>query len=208
MSVREYYSEGVTAFLDLIEDLGPADWERPALGNWDVRALVGHTSRALSTIEAYVGRQGGGRELKGPVAYFQASFPEGDAEGRRLLDAAIEAHGREAGMSLGDDPVGYLRELAARVLAIVESNDDDEPVATPFGQLTLAGYLPTRTLELAVHGLDLARAMHRNVPEALLPAISASCELAGRLAGSLSTAPQLLLLLTGREGLPHGLTVL
>ena len=26
-------------------------WDRPGLGEWDVRALVGHTSRALLTVE-------------------------------------------------------------------------------------------------------------------------------------------------------------
>ena len=27
-------------------------WGRPGLGEWDVRALVGHTSRSLLTVEA------------------------------------------------------------------------------------------------------------------------------------------------------------
>ena len=28
-------------------------WELPGLGAWDIRALVGHTSRALLTVETY-----------------------------------------------------------------------------------------------------------------------------------------------------------
>jgi hypothetical protein len=31
-------------------------WDRPGLGEWDVRALVGHTSRSLITVELYLGR--------------------------------------------------------------------------------------------------------------------------------------------------------
>jgi len=39
------------------------------------------------------------------------------------------------------------------------------------------------------------------------PAVSASCELAGRLAARLPEAGELLLLLTGRPGLRAGLSV-
>ena len=31
-------------------------WDRPGLGDWDVRALVGHTSRSLLTVETYLAR--------------------------------------------------------------------------------------------------------------------------------------------------------
>ena len=31
-------------------------WDAPGLGEWDVRALVGHTSRSLLTVEAYLGQ--------------------------------------------------------------------------------------------------------------------------------------------------------
>jgi hypothetical protein len=31
-------------------------WNRPGLGEWDLRALVGHTSRSLLTVEAYLAR--------------------------------------------------------------------------------------------------------------------------------------------------------
>jgi len=31
-------------------------WDRPGLGEWDVRSLVGHTSRALLTVETYLAR--------------------------------------------------------------------------------------------------------------------------------------------------------
>ena len=31
-------------------------WDAPGLGEWDVRSLVGHTSRSLLTVETYLGR--------------------------------------------------------------------------------------------------------------------------------------------------------
>jgi hypothetical protein len=50
--------------------------------------------------------------------------------------------------------------------------------------MTLIDYLPTRTFELTVHSLDLARALGIESLAVLGPAVSACCELAGRLAGS------------------------
>src|SRR5919199_1288741 len=35
-------------------------WGEPGLGEWDVRALVGHTSRSFLTVETYLGRSGAG----------------------------------------------------------------------------------------------------------------------------------------------------
>jgi hypothetical protein len=31
-------------------------WEKPGLGEWDVRSLVGHTSRSFVTVEAYLAK--------------------------------------------------------------------------------------------------------------------------------------------------------
>jgi hypothetical protein len=31
-------------------------WNQPGLGEWDVRALVGHTSRSFLTVETYLDR--------------------------------------------------------------------------------------------------------------------------------------------------------
>jgi hypothetical protein len=73
--------------------------------------------------------------------------------------------------------------------------------------MTLAGYLPTRTFELTIHSLDLARVLAVGTPAALRPAVTACCELAGQVAGQLPDAPELLLAITGRTGLPAGLSI-
>ena len=36
--------------------------------------------------------------------------------------------------------------------------EDDPVISTIFGGMRLSDYLPTRTFELVVHGLDIARA--------------------------------------------------
>ena len=122
--------------------------------------------------------------------------------------AAIAQRGRETGEALGEDPAAAVRELVQRVTALVRNTQDDALVATPAGAMTLIDYLPTRTFELAVHTLDLARALGLPPPAALAPAVAASLELAGAIGSRLPSAGDLLLLLTGRTGLPENLSVL
>ncbi len=80
-------------------------------------------------------------------------------------------------------------------------------MASPAGQMTLAGYLPTRTFELAVHTLDLSAALGAPVPEVLQPAIAMSVMLAAEIAAGLPSAPDVLLALCGRRRLPEAFNV-
>ena len=48
-------------------------WEQPGLGEWDVRALTGHTSRSLLTVEAYLARPAPAPEIASPAGYFRAT---------------------------------------------------------------------------------------------------------------------------------------
>jgi hypothetical protein len=120
---------------------------------------------------------------------------------------AIAQRGRETGAELGADPAGAVREIVERITSLLRDTPEDAMVATPAGTMTLIGYLPTRTFELAVHGLDLARALGVEPPASLLPAVAASLELAGAIGARLPSAPELLLLLTGRPGLAGTLSV-
>src|SRR5215203_7173066 len=72
-------------------------WNRPGLGEWDVRSLVGHTSRSLLTVETYLSRPAETVEVESAPAYFRAA---------RDIAAGPEvaARGREAGDALGADP--------------------------------------------------------------------------------------------------------
>ncbi len=201
-SSRVAFRDAATAFVSLVTQIAPEAWEQPALGVWNVRDLVGHTSRSLTTIETYLGTATAGDELDGPLAYFLAIRAA-------LADPeAVAQRGRDAGAALGDDPVGRVRDLADRVIALVESSPDDAPVGTPVAPMTLAAYLPTRIFELTVHSLDLARALSLGTPPGLEAGIRVSCELAGQLAAEAPHAPAALLALTGRTGLPDGFTVL
>jgi hypothetical protein len=67
-------------------------------------------------------------------------------------------------------------------------------------------YLPTRTFELAVHGLDIARAVDISFT---LPAdvLEETTVLAARIAAASSQGETVLLALTGRTELPPSFSV-
>ena len=201
---RASFAAAAGGFVDLVGAVNSEDWERPALGCWSVRSLVGHGARALSTLVEYLGSGGpaisaDGVVLDDPVDYFWTVMAgNGGVADRERVDQAIAARGVLAGTELGPDPAKSVADKAVVALRVVESAPDDRVVLTPAGPMTLAGYLPTRTFELAVHSLDLAEVCDLGVPGSLDLPIATSLELAGRLAGKKPEAASLLHILTGR----------
>jgi uncharacterized protein (TIGR03083 family) len=175
-------------------------WTHPGLGEWDVRALVGHTSRSLLTVEAYLAQPAAGVEVGSPADYYRAT---------RVIAAgpAVAQRGRDAGEALGGDPAAAVAEIAARVVPLVTRHDGSELLTTIAGGMRLADYLPTRTVELVVHTLDLRAALGLtiDVPDAgagvVLPLLA-------ELARDGGQAGPLILAATGRRPLPAGFTVL
>jgi Mycothiol maleylpyruvate isomerase N-terminal domain len=182
---------------------GPGHWDRPALGEWTVLDLVGHTSRALLTVEAYLDTPpaGPGAEVRSPVDYFRRMrASSGDA-------AAVAQRGRAAAAALGEDVPGAVRVLSDRVRARISGAAADALVATPVGGMRLSDYLPTRTFELTVHTCDLAVAVGQEVQVPAACAVE-SLSLIAQLAAGSGMAGPLLRAATGREGLPVGFSVL
>lgn len=201
-SHRACFSGAARGFVEMVRHVGPDDWHRPGVGTWNVRDLVGHASRSFRQLSAYLAAAppDAAVEVDGPVPYYLKALGDRQdpAESERL-DTAIAERGREAGTALGPDPARVVSELALDALDLVETTPDAALVATPVGIMSLAGYLPTRTFELTVHGLDLGSALDLVTPAVLGPAITYCCELAGQLAGQRANAPDLLLAMTGRE---------
>ena len=108
---------------------------------WRVLDLIGHGNRAnLLAVEYYE------RPVQAAGADYLAEY---------LLPENIAKRGREATAALGDDPVAAVRSASDRALAVIASAPDAAVVGTPFGERSLDSYLPSRTAELVVHGLDL-----------------------------------------------------
>ncbi|MEO6827924.1 MAG: maleylpyruvate isomerase N-terminal domain-containing protein [Microbacteriaceae bacterium] len=196
---RRAFTEAADWFIRTTALVGDR-WERPGLGEWDVRALVGHTSRSLLTVESYLGRPAAGVEIASAADYFRAT--------RAIASGpAVAARGHDAGTALGADPVAAVAEIAARVLPIIDGQTGAELLTTIVGGMRLGDYLPTRTFELTVHTADLAVAL--GVP-ADVPATAAAQALS--IVADLiivdGTAAAVLLATTGRSGLPSGFSVL
>jgi hypothetical protein len=175
-------------------------WAGPGLGEWDVRALVGHTNRALLTVENYLARPAATVEVATAVDYLAAIRTVGDP-------AEVAARGRDAGEALGPEPAAAVAALAERVLALVGTRDGSELLTTIAGGMRLVDYLPTRTFELVVHTLDLARALSAPLEVPARPAAQALA-LVADLAVTGGRAGDLLLLATGRPGPAAGFSVL
>jgi uncharacterized protein (TIGR03083 family) len=175
-------------------------WNEPGLGEWDVRALVGHTSRSFLTVETYLDRPAPSADVGSAADYFRAARAA-------AADAAVATRGREAGAALGTDPAAAVAQITARVLRLVDTTDGTELVTTIMGGMRLADYLPTRTFELTVHTADLATALGESPDVPATPAMQA-LRIVADLAVADGFAGMLLLATTGRSGLPSGFSVL
>ncbi|MFP5282331.1 MAG: maleylpyruvate isomerase N-terminal domain-containing protein [Actinomycetes bacterium] len=196
---RAAFAEATDWFVGTAAFVGDR-WGSPGLGEWDVRALVGHTSRALLTVETYLARPADRVEIASPGDYYRATKDV-------AASPAVANRGREAGAALGADPVAALREIATRVVPLLDDRHGSELVTTIAGTMRLADYLPTRTFELAVHTADLAVALGlpSDVPGT---AAAQALELVAHLALAQGSAGPLLLAATGRRALPSGFSVL
>ncbi|SEH64182.1 TIGR03083 family protein [Mycolicibacterium rutilum] len=195
------FAAAAGAFAELVHRI-PADaWERPGLGEWDVRALVGHTSRSLTTVITYLDTTAEREDVTSPQEYYARVNPT--ALGMAAADVA--ERGRQAGRDLGAHPAAAVDALAAQALARLEGAGD--PLIQVLGGLgiRLSNYLPTRVFELVVHSLDIGRALDISVN---LPtsATEEALVLAARIAAD-GRGPEVLLALTGREPLPPSFSI-
>ena len=119
---------------------------------------------------------------------------------------AIIERGRQAGRDLGDRPAERIDALVRQVLVDVATVDD--PVIEVIGGLgiRLSDYLPTRTFEIAVHGLDIARAAGIDFTLSQDVLMEAAV-LATRIGVALGQGETVLLALTGRTDLPSSFSV-
>ena len=206
ISAREWFGLSHRGFTELLGELASdadAEWEAPALGVWDLRALLGHTCRAYQTIEAYLepGTRCTDPDLRGPGAYFTRMLQ------LQTTPEEVAARGVDSGRSLGSDPAHAALGIADRVRHLVGVADDAAQVTTPAGTMRLGDYLATRAFELTVHGADLAIAAGIAIPAELDAAMVPALE----LAAALTTPSKRLALLraaSGRGELPPGFSVL
>lgn len=199
---RTVFLSAAESFADLVRRIPTTAWEGPGLGAWSVRDLVGHTSRSLITVSTYL-KAPAQRETVTTAADYYAAIREISAG---MGEDAIVERGRQAGRELGADPASAVDALVMKVRA--DLADVDDPLIEVIGGLgmRLNTYLPTRTFEMAVHGVDIAHAVGIDyTPPADVLADAAA--LAARIAVALGQGTPVLLALTGRQNLPPGFSV-
>lgn len=222
MDYRRTFRTAAVSFVDLVSRL-PADrWDGPGLGEWTLRELVGHTAgSALRQVPAVLTAPAGGPAVRSAVpgaaarpAVPAVASPEGYFALARTIPADRHAAARDASAQdaretarlLGDDPAGAAGELAAMATQALAAVADDDVVVTPAGAMRVRDWIPTRTFELVVHGLDAAAA--GGVPaEFPAEAVAEATTLAARIAAAVGDGPTVLRAVTGRAPLPDAFSV-
>ena len=199
--IRETYLEAGEFFAGVVDTIDIDGFEAPALGEWLVRDLIGHTYRAFTTVLSYSEKPGDSVEIERPVDYFLKVL-EGTIDHKQIAE-----RGRAAGLEIIDDPKMRVRGFAMYVKNKLDGLSDDHIMATVVGGMRLIDYLPTRTFELIIHTMDLAKALgvKAEPPE---NGMEATLQILGQLALYRGHAPDLVLAATGRHGLPDGFSVL
>jgi uncharacterized protein (TIGR03083 family) len=200
--VTKTFASAARSFAQLAHEIPESAWDGPGLGEWDLRSLVGHTSRSLTTVSTYLQTIAEHEDITTPADYYVRVNPATLG----LDTSAVVERGRQAGRDLGADPAAAVDELLERALAEVAAADD--PLIQVIGGLgiRLHTYLPTRIFELAVHSLDIAGAVgisHR-LPVDVVESASA---LAAQIAAVTGHGEAVLLALTGRGALPPSFSI-
>jgi hypothetical protein len=191
------YLEAAGSFADLVATL-PTPLSGPGLGDWDLRALVGHTSRSLVTVSEYLRKPAPSVAVETAVDYVAGLAAAAN-------DPGVTRRGVEAGERLGDDPTVAVRLLLDAATADLARARPDHLVTTYAGGMRLSDYLPTRSFELVVHCLDITAAVPvRWTPPAA--ALAEAVHLAADVALRRGDGSLMLRLVTGRE--PGGLSII
>jgi hypothetical protein len=134
------FESAARSFARLVHRIPDDRWNGPGLGEWDLRSLVGHTSRSLITVSTYLQTSAQREDVATPQDYYARIR---DIAGSLGADAIVE-RGRQAGRDLGPDPAATVDQLVERVLGELASTGD--PVIEVIGGLGIAlrNYLPTR----------------------------------------------------------------
>jgi hypothetical protein len=199
LNVRQTFAEAARTFTDLVWRIPAGPWDGPGLGEWDLRSLVGHNSRSLTTVETYLGQPADVEEVPTAAAYYVAIAD--------IDNVAVADRGRRAGQALGENPAEFLDALRERVLAQVDTAGNPL-IQTAAGGMRLENYLSTRSFELVVHSLDIAAAVPDiEPPEFSDQLLSEVARVAATAAVLRGRGVELMLALTGRATLSPGFSV-
>ncbi|MFE2167712.1 sterol carrier family protein [Streptomyces sp. NPDC059447] len=137
-----------------VRDLSPEQLARPSgLGHWSVAELAAHIAWIADSLAGGLARP--------PAAVAELTAVEWPSATASLAGQISEA----ARETLEGAPLPELYDrAAARMARALEANPDDRVLDLWIGNMTLADFLVTRTVELVVHTDDLNRAAGSDIP--------------------------------------------
>ena len=192
---KEAYAQAVGFFIDTVARVKTAQWDDVGLGEWNVRDLVGHTSRSLTSVEEFCARPAEKATVLSAAEYYRISLAPADA------NHAIAAPARPPGAQPGRHPAAAARTAPGPAPQPPHRRPAALGDRAPHARLRLGDYLETRVVELTVHTLDLANAIGADV-EAPPEALSVTLHLLADLAVASGQGAALALAATGRGLLP------
>ncbi|MBW3657801.1 MAG: maleylpyruvate isomerase N-terminal domain-containing protein [Actinobacteria bacterium] len=141
------------ALAGVVAAMTTQDLDRPTrLGDWTVQQLVAHLIRGVDRIPSYLAAgdpPDAGTDWLDYWSQAAETDPGGVAERARQFARAI--NGRRV--------LDVWKETLEVAVGEGRAAPADRLVRTPFGGIRLDHYLPTRVLEITVHGLDLRAAL-------------------------------------------------
>ena len=198
--IREAYLESAEFFAKLVDGVDVDAWENHALGQWTLRDLAGHTYRSISTVVGYSEKPAAQVDVDSSVQWIlnvrQNVNPDRVAE-----------LGRSAGLEIMDNPQMMVRGFLNMARDRVNDLDEDFILATPQGGMRLIDYLQLRTMELVIHGRDLADALGVDA-EPPASGVQVALQVLTGVAVAEGRGPALANALTGRSSLPPNYNLL
>ena len=200
---REGFRQAATFFSDVAAEVRPDQWDTLALGEWSVRELVAHASRTFASVHDWASpqRTASRVEVPSPAGFYVRMFAPGGG------NAGVMEQARESAQMLEGDIATQVRAARADALAVLIEISDHHPVASRAGGMRFIDWLATRTVELTVHGLDLAAAIGSTAAPGEA-ALRTTFGVLSEIAIAQHKAPGLLLALTGRHPLPTGFSLM
>jgi uncharacterized protein (TIGR03083 family) len=140
-----------------LSDLDGAAFARPTrCPPWNVKELSAHVWNALDRLPSFLADEEPDAATADAVSYWRSYEPAADA-------ASIAARATDVAARFADGP-GLARSFDEHWRACVEAARAHDPgrlLRTRVADIRLDEFAATRVLEVAVHGLDLARALDR-----------------------------------------------